>query len=59
MTQWTDRFHSSTPKDRFIIARLPDGSEATVQWNPVTQSWQDFDGKACGQWDVWREIEDE
>jgi hypothetical protein len=59
MTQWTDRFHYTTPKDRYIIARLPDGSEATVSWNPNRQGWDDFDGKPCDQWVDWREIEDD
>lgn len=59
MPEWTDRHHHTTPKDRFIIGRFPDGSEATVTWNPVRQEWEDFDGRPCNGWTHWREIVDE
>lgn len=59
MTKWTDRYSHLTPRDRFIIGRLPDGTEKEVEWNPMTQQWHDFDGKPCNNWTEWREITDD
>jgi hypothetical protein len=40
MTDWIDIYHWTTPRTRPILARLSDGSEEMVEWNPMRQCWQ-------------------
>ena len=56
MTNWTDRYHYTTPRQGFITVRLPDGSETEVEWSPLKQSWEDREGKAVSNWEVWRDV---
>lgn len=57
MPDWTDRYSWKTPKDRWITARLPNGEEIEVGWNPLIQSWQDRDDQVISSWVDWREID--
>lgn len=54
---WLDIDHWSKPLHRPIMARLPDHRELVVEWNALSQGWQDMQGNLVARPVLWRELE--